>query len=54
MTMRNPFHPGLSVQQDCIEPLGLTITEAANILGGCVLWSAFSGSITTKVEPKWT
>src|SRR6476661_2730040 len=33
MTMKNPPHPGLSVRQDCIEPLGLTITEAAEALG---------------------
>ena len=33
MTMKNPPHPGLSVGHDCIEPLDLTITEAANILG---------------------
>jgi antitoxin HigA-1 len=33
MTMKNPPHPGLSVRHDCIEPLGLTITEAAAILG---------------------
>jgi len=33
MSMRNPPHPGVSVRQDCIEPLGLTITEAAEILG---------------------
>jgi addiction module HigA family antidote len=33
MTMKNPPHPGLSVRYDCIEPLGLTITEAADILG---------------------
>ena len=30
--MRMP-HPGLSVQHDCIEPLGLRITEAAEALG---------------------
>lgn len=29
MTMKNPPHPGRSVRHDCIEPLGLTITEAA-------------------------
>ena len=28
----NPPHPGLSVRHDCIEPLGLTITEAAEAL----------------------
>jgi antitoxin HigA-1 len=33
MTMKNPPHPGLSVRYDCIEPLNLTITEAAKILG---------------------
>ena len=33
MTMKNPPHPGFSVRHDCIEPLDLTITEAANILG---------------------
>jgi addiction module HigA family antidote len=32
MTMKNPPHPGLSVRHDCIEPLGLTITEAAEVL----------------------
>jgi antitoxin HigA-1 len=31
MPMKNP--PGLSVWHDCTEPLGLTITEAAEILG---------------------
>jgi len=33
MRMKNPPHPGLSVRHDCIEPFGLTITEAAEILG---------------------
>ena len=33
MTMKNPLHPGLSVRHDCIEPLNLTVTEAADILG---------------------
>jgi addiction module HigA family antidote len=32
MNMKNPPHPGLIVLHDCIEPLGLTITEAANAL----------------------
>jgi addiction module HigA family antidote len=31
--MKNPPHPGRIVRQDCIEPLGLTITEAAHALG---------------------
>src|ERR1039457_3382702 len=29
MTMKNPPHPGLVVLQECIEPVGLTITDAA-------------------------
>jgi antitoxin HigA-1 len=33
MTMKNPPHPGLVVLQECIEPLGLTITAAATALG---------------------
>jgi addiction module HigA family antidote len=32
MAMKNPPHPGLSVKQDCLEPLGLSVTEAAAIL----------------------
>ena len=33
MTMKNPPHPGLIVLQECIEPSGLTITDAAAALG---------------------
>ena len=33
MSMKTPPHPGLSVRHDCIEPLGLTVTEAAERLG---------------------
>ncbi len=33
MPMKNPPHPGLSVRADCLEPLGLTVTEAAKALG---------------------
>ena len=33
MTMKNPPHPGLVVLQECIEPLGLSITDAAAALG---------------------
>jgi addiction module HigA family antidote len=32
-TMKNPPHPGRIVRQECIEPLGLTITAAASHLG---------------------
>ena len=33
MSMKNPPHPGLSVRHDCLEPLGLSVTEAAKRLG---------------------
>ena len=31
--MKNPPHPGLSIRHDCLEPLGLSVTEAAKKLG---------------------
>ena len=33
MPMKNPPHPGRVVYEECIEPLGLTVTEAAKGLG---------------------
>jgi len=33
MAMKNPPHPGLSVRHDCLEPLGLSVSEAARKLG---------------------
>jgi addiction module HigA family antidote len=33
MIMKNPPHPGRIVRQECIEPLGLTIKDAAERLG---------------------
>lgn len=33
MTMKNPPHPGGVVLRQCIEPLGITITDAATALG---------------------
>jgi addiction module HigA family antidote len=33
MAMLNPPHPGLSVRHDCLEPLGLSVTKAAAVLG---------------------
>jgi len=33
MKMKNPPHPGRVVRQECIEALGLTVTEAARALG---------------------
>ena len=31
--MKNPPHPGLSIRHDCLEPLGISVTEAAKKLG---------------------
>ena len=33
MPMKQPPHPGLSVRHDCLEPLGLSVTEGARVLG---------------------
>jgi len=33
MPMKNPPHPGLSVRHDCLEPLGLSVTDTAKKLG---------------------
>lgn len=33
MAMKNPSHPGLLVKHECLEPLGLTVTAGAAILG---------------------
>lgn len=33
MRMKNPPHPGELIKEVCIEPLNLTVTEAANGLG---------------------
>ena len=31
--MKNPSHPGALVKHDCLEPLALSVTRAAAILG---------------------
>jgi addiction module HigA family antidote len=31
--MKNPVHPGRIVRQDCLDPLGLSVTAAAKALG---------------------
>lgn len=33
MRMKNPPHPGRHVREDCLEPLGLSISKAATLLG---------------------
>ena len=33
MPMKNPPHPGLHVRHDCLEPLKLSVTDGAKVLG---------------------
>ena len=33
MAMKNPPHPGCSIKENCLAPLGLTVTDAAKVLG---------------------
>ena len=33
MPMKNPPHPGEIIRDLCVEPLGLTVTQAAEALG---------------------
>lgn len=33
MPMKNPPHPGRSIRSACLEPLGLSISQGAKILG---------------------
>ncbi|ADJ29904.1 HigA family addiction module antitoxin [Nitrosococcus watsonii] len=33
MSMKNPPHPGHCVKLDCLDPLGLSVTEGAKVLG---------------------
>lgn len=31
--MNTPPHPGLTIKRECLEPLGLTVTRGAEVLG---------------------
>ena len=33
MPMKDPPHPGRGIKVNCLEPLGLSVTEAAEMLG---------------------
>jgi antitoxin HigA-1 len=33
MPMKNPPHPGSSIKDACLDPLGLNVTKAAKVLG---------------------
>ena len=46
MPMKNPPHPGPHVRHDCLEPLGLTVTEGARAL--CVTRQALNNLVNGK------
>jgi len=46
MPMKNPAHPGRIVRHDCLEPLGLSVSEGAKILG--VTRQALNNVVTGK------
>jgi len=52
LRMKNPPHPGRLVKHECLEPLGLSITKAAEIL--CVTRLTLSNLVNGKngVSPK--
>ncbi|WP_420635775.1 HigA family addiction module antitoxin [Candidatus Palauibacter sp.] len=33
MAMKSPPHPGRSIRENCLDPLGLNVTQAARVLG---------------------
>jgi len=51
LRMKNPPHPGLLVRVDCLEPHGLSVTEAAKILG--VSRSALSNLVNENADLSW-
>ena len=46
MNMKNPPHPGRSIRRACLEPLGLSVSEGAKILG--VTRQALNNIVTGK------
>ena len=53
MNMKNPPHPGQLIRHECLDPLALSITKAAEILG--VTRLTLSILLTAKMEfrRKW-
>jgi antitoxin HigA-1 len=48
MSMKNPPHPGRSIRNACLEPLGLTVTDGAKLLG--VTRQALNNVINAKAD----
>lgn len=53
MKMHNPPHPGEVLKELCLEPLGITVTEAAKALG--VSRKTLSATLNGRAGsvPKW-
>ncbi|MGH7813043.1 MAG: HigA family addiction module antitoxin [Candidatus Binataceae bacterium] len=51
LRMKNPPHPGFSVRVDCLDPHGLSVAEAAKILG--VSRSALSHLVNENSSLSW-
>lgn len=52
MAMKNPVHPGVIVREDCMKPLGLSVTECAKALGVArqTLSSLVNGKASVSIE----
>ena len=51
LKMKNPPHPGFLARVDCLEPHGLSVTEAAKVLG--VSRSALSHLVNESADLSW-
>ena len=52
MAMNDPVHPGVIVREDCMEPLNLSVTECAKVLGVArqTLSSLVNGKASVSIE----
>ncbi|MCG8354150.1 MAG: HigA family addiction module antitoxin [Kiloniellales bacterium] len=52
MAMKNPLHPGVIVREECLKPLDLSVTKAAEALGvgRQALSSLINGRASVAVE----
>ena len=51
MKMKNPPHPGRLVKHECLEPLALSITRGAEILGVTRLTLSNLVNVTNGISP---
>ena len=53
MPMKNPPHPGLSLRHDCLEPLSLSVTDAAKKLGVSRKQLSDLSTVIWVSRPRW-